>query len=322
MEDGKIRRGVGGERKNERKRERERERERTHRSMHPFPCWRLDPFFPPASLRSPSRDQTYILPYIQTDRQTPHASASREGSETKPAQTKTMALDASNLVQSSHVLRSARPGNPLGGQGSIKVISPGKRSGRTTITYVPFFFPMTTSMRRTGKKTAAVRAGSPRFLFLVVRSRHDSCIDEYASESVFCCYRRSCYRPTTVVARRRSARAASGNGTSGQVFSDFKIVVFSAQPYVKRFLAPQLESSFPNCSWVEHPLDKETAPLAAGADAVCLFVNDTADAEVAIIDELLLLLLLLLCLVSFSLSLTHVFSRQVTRCSKFSREEE
>ena len=70
------------------------------------------------------------------------------------------------------------------------------------------------------------------------------------------------------------------------MFSDFKIVVFSAQHYVYRFLAPQLESSFPSCSWIEHPLDKETAPLAAGADAVCLFVNDTADAEVGIVGEL------------------------------------
>ncbi len=32
--------------------------------------------------------------------------------------------------------------------------------------------------------------------------------------------------------------------------------------------------------WIEARLDKETAELAHGHDAVCLFVNDTCDAEV------------------------------------------
>lgn len=33
--------------------------------------------------------------------------------------------------------------------------------------------------------------------------------------------------------------------------------------------------------WIEARLDKETAELANGHDAVCLFVNDSCDAEVS-----------------------------------------
>lgn len=117
--------------------------------------------------------------------------------------------------------------------------------------------------------------------------------------------RRLCYRPPA--ARRTSTRATSENGVSSHVFPEFKIVVFSAQPYVRRFLAPKLESSFPKSTWVEYPLDRGTAPLAAGADAVCLFVNDAADAEVAIIQELYYYSLKVASSLSFFLSFSHTF---------------
>ncbi len=63
-----------------------------------------------------------------------------------------------------------------------------------------------------------------------------------------------------------------------------KIAVFSAQPYDKRFLEEANARLFAThgfeLSFHVFALSHETAPLAHGSDAVCVFVNDTVDAGV------------------------------------------
>lgn len=59
-----------------------------------------------------------------------------------------------------------------------------------------------------------------------------------------------------------------------------KIAVFSAVEYVMDFLQPALTDNFTNVKFLSPRLDADTAELANGYDAVCLFVNDVVDAEV------------------------------------------
>lgn len=61
-----------------------------------------------------------------------------------------------------------------------------------------------------------------------------------------------------------------------------KLAVFSAQRYDREFLAEANDRrTAPHAvTYFEAPLDAATAPLAAGFDAVCIFVNDHADAAV------------------------------------------
>jgi D-lactate dehydrogenase len=58
-----------------------------------------------------------------------------------------------------------------------------------------------------------------------------------------------------------------------------KIAVFSAKPYDRQFLAGANTSGHV-LHFLEPHLQRETAALAAGAEAVCVFVNDTLDAPV------------------------------------------
>ncbi len=57
-----------------------------------------------------------------------------------------------------------------------------------------------------------------------------------------------------------------------------KITVFSTKAYDRDFL--EAEASRHALTFVETRLDRSTTALAAGADAVCVFVNDTLDAPV------------------------------------------
>jgi D-lactate dehydrogenase len=59
-----------------------------------------------------------------------------------------------------------------------------------------------------------------------------------------------------------------------------RIAVFSARSYDRRFLTEANERHGHELTFLDARLDAATAPLAEGHDAVCLFVNDTADAEV------------------------------------------
>lgn len=59
-----------------------------------------------------------------------------------------------------------------------------------------------------------------------------------------------------------------------------KIAVFSAKPYDREFLDAANMTEGHHLKYFDDPLDLETVGLAAGHDAVCIFVNDTADAEV------------------------------------------
>ena len=63
-----------------------------------------------------------------------------------------------------------------------------------------------------------------------------------------------------------------------------RIAVFSTKPYDQRYLAEANVGHGFDLTFLEPRLTLETAPLAAAADAVCLFVNDRADA--AVIDAL------------------------------------
>ena len=59
-----------------------------------------------------------------------------------------------------------------------------------------------------------------------------------------------------------------------------KIAVFSAERYDREFLDAANVVESHQLRYFEAPLDLGTAGLAAGHDAVCIFVNDTADASV------------------------------------------
>ncbi|NCI51594.1 2-hydroxyacid dehydrogenase [Sediminibacterium roseum] len=59
-----------------------------------------------------------------------------------------------------------------------------------------------------------------------------------------------------------------------------KIAFFSAQPYDEQFFNRFNDSYGFELAFHEEQLDEENAALATGADAVCVFVNDTVDANV------------------------------------------
>lgn len=59
-----------------------------------------------------------------------------------------------------------------------------------------------------------------------------------------------------------------------------QIAVFSTKPYDRRFLDAASAGSGHRMSFFEARLSPETCDLAAGADAVCAFVNDEVNAEV------------------------------------------
>ncbi|BDA47224.1 2-hydroxyacid dehydrogenase homolog [Coccomyxa sp. Obi] len=66
----------------------------------------------------------------------------------------------------------------------------------------------------------------------------------------------------------------SENGT-GQTPTDLsKVAVFSAHRYVLDFLQKPIMDNFPGSTFIEAQLDVNTAPLAAGHEVVCCFVND------------------------------------------------
>ncbi len=56
-----------------------------------------------------------------------------------------------------------------------------------------------------------------------------------------------------------------------------KMTVFSTKDWVRRFFEPTNEDFGFEIRYLEALLNRDTAPLAEGADAVCIFVNDTAD---------------------------------------------
>jgi D-lactate dehydrogenase len=59
-----------------------------------------------------------------------------------------------------------------------------------------------------------------------------------------------------------------------------KIAIFSAKPYDREFLDAANVAEGHQLKYFDDPLELETVGLATGYDAVCIFVNDTADAEV------------------------------------------
>jgi hypothetical protein len=63
-----------------------------------------------------------------------------------------------------------------------------------------------------------------------------------------------------------------------------KIAVFSAERYDRKFLDAANVAEGHQLKYFDTPLSVETASLATGHEAVCIFVNDTADA--AVLDAL------------------------------------
>lgn len=59
-----------------------------------------------------------------------------------------------------------------------------------------------------------------------------------------------------------------------------RIAVFSTKPYDRTFLAKANEGRGHELVYLDARLTAETAPLAAGFAGICVFVNDTLDAEV------------------------------------------
>jgi len=60
---------------------------------------------------------------------------------------------------------------------------------------------------------------------------------------------------------------------------DLKVAVYSAAEYVVEYLQAPLSSACSEVKFFQPRLDRDTANLANGYDAVCLFVNDICDAE-------------------------------------------
>lgn len=58
-----------------------------------------------------------------------------------------------------------------------------------------------------------------------------------------------------------------------------KVAIFSSAKYVRTQMAPLVER-FPGSWFIDADCSTVTAPLSHGADIVCLFVNDDADAQV------------------------------------------
>ena len=59
-----------------------------------------------------------------------------------------------------------------------------------------------------------------------------------------------------------------------------KVAVFSAKRYDRQFLEAANAAAGHELRFIEEPLGAESVALAAGSGAVCIFVNDTCDAEV------------------------------------------
>lgn len=69
-----------------------------------------------------------------------------------------------------------------------------------------------------------------------------------------------------------------GNGHLA-VYLSMKIVFFSAQPYDKAFFT-RFNQNQHELVFIDIPLSEQTADLAVGAQAICVFVNDKVTAEV------------------------------------------
>lgn len=59
-----------------------------------------------------------------------------------------------------------------------------------------------------------------------------------------------------------------------------KVTVFSARPHDRQFLGPALAAGGHDVAWFDTRLALDTAALADGSQAVCIFVQDLASAEV------------------------------------------
>ncbi len=62
--------------------------------------------------------------------------------------------------------------------------------------------------------------------------------------------------------------------------TDMQIAMFSAKPYEQASFGHANAAGHHRIDMIENRLESRTAPLAAGADAVCVFVNDVVDADV------------------------------------------
>jgi D-lactate dehydrogenase len=88
------------------------------------------------------------------------------------------------------------------------------------------------------------------------------------------------YRPGTGQhARDSAAPCIPAVKFEGETNPDFKVAIFSSTPYVKNQMKALMDR-FPSSWFIEQSCTKSTVHLSAGAQAVCLFVNDDADKDV------------------------------------------
>lgn len=87
-------------------------------------------------------------------------------------------------------------------------------------------------------------------------------------------------KPTTVVKSITESLGEGHNMCQGNAKLNYKVAVFSSSEYVEDFLRSKLESQFEKVTFLQAKLDLQTAHLADGHDAVCLFVNDICGAPV------------------------------------------
>lgn len=84
----------------------------------------------------------------------------------------------------------------------------------------------------------------------------------------------------TEVEAAEEKKLADAVAAAGAKAKSLRLAVFSSQQYVLDHFAPPLRRHFPDTTFIEARLDHETAALAKGHDAICVFVNDDVSAPV------------------------------------------
>ena len=89
-----------------------------------------------------------------------------------------------------------------------------------------------------------------------------------------------------------------------------KIAFFDTREYDRPAFQELADEAGIEVNWFEARLDRHTAALAKGADAVCIFVNDTADAEVIdTLYELGVKMILLRCAGYNNVDIRHAYGK-------------
>jgi len=182
-------------------------------------------------------------------------------------------------VESGILVRTKRPsGDDYGEPIFIDNINPGQVSG----------FLHVAGNWDPEEAFATISAGKGGAKVWVVSGRHfrKLCMDnpKYSAEVIEILTR--VLRSTTKIVRATVSQQAAEHGTKSKDAKVLKVLCYDTTSWVKENFVPKLESFNKDgkevqveMDYTSDRLDVKTAKYAAGYDAVCLFVNDTADLE-------------------------------------------